>query len=82
MRTAQEMLAAAQAQTSVVLSVVAAIKALRDEIKALPGVPADVQAAIDATFDTITADTDLLAAAITVNTPVPPEVVVETPDTV
>ena len=79
MRTAQELLAAATAQTSVVTSVVAAIKALRDEVKALPGIPPDVQAAIEETFNKVTADTAALTEAITTNTPVPPEVIEETP---
>jgi uncharacterized protein YoxC len=70
MATAQEMLDAVRQEGTVVDGVVAAIKALRDQIAGMGNVPADVQDAINATIAQITGDKAKLADALAENTPV------------
>ena len=72
MGTAAEMLAAVEAQTTVVAGINTLIQSLKDDLANIPGIPADVQAAIDAAIGKVTANTDALAVNLVANTPVEP----------
>lgn len=71
MATSVELLQAATDETTIIDSVVAAIDALRAEVKAIPGMSAQDQSNIDAAFSKITGNKTTLSAALTANTTVP-----------
>jgi tripartite-type tricarboxylate transporter receptor subunit TctC len=71
MATAQELLAKVEEQTTIIGGINVLIADLKEDIANIPGIPPEVQAAIDASFAKVTSNSDALAANLVVN--VPPE---------